>query len=70
MLTVSAFDQDKGSGQNHRVSYSISSGNDGNAFSIDSSSGRLTVGRHIDRETHAAYNLIIEVTSIIIFTNS
>lgn len=63
VLTVSAFDQDKGSGQNHAVSYSIKSGNDGGAFEVDSTSGELRVKNSLDREKQGLYSLILEVMS-------
>lgn len=62
---MSAFDQDKGSGQNHAVSYSITSGNEGNAFEVDSATGELRVKNSLDREKRGLYNLIIEVGSIL-----
>lgn len=45
-------------GFNGEISYSITSGNVGNKFSIDIKTGELTA-RPLDRENHARYNLII-----------
>ena len=64
MLTVSASDKDKGLGQRHAIAYSIASGNDGNAFTIDASTGVLTVNSSLDRETLGKYTLILEVNSL------
>ena len=61
MLTVSAFDKDKGTGQNHAVAYSILSGNDGNAFTINASTGELKVNSLLDMEALGRYTLILEV---------
>ncbi|EDO46189.1 predicted protein, partial [Nematostella vectensis] len=57
ILRVLASDPDAGA--NGRVTYSIISGNHGNAFRIDSTTGRITVVGVVDREALASYNLTI-----------
>ena len=42
------------------ITYSIQSGNPGNAFQIDSMSGRITVASALDFETLSRYQLVIE----------
>lgn len=54
--TVAATDKDIGA--NGVITYSITSGNNGNKFSIDSTSGKLTA-RTLDRESQARYHLTI-----------
>ncbi|XP_022814420.1 protein dachsous [Spodoptera litura] len=54
--TVAATDKDIGA--NGVITYSITSGNNGNKFSIDSTSGKLTA-RTLDRETQSKYHLTI-----------
>ncbi|XP_017772974.1 PREDICTED: protein dachsous [Nicrophorus vespilloides] len=54
--TVVASDADKGS--NGLISYSITSGNVGNKFNINPSSGELSA-KSLDRESHARYHLTI-----------
>ncbi|KOB78988.1 Cadherin [Operophtera brumata] len=54
--TVAATDKDIGA--NGVITYSITSGNNGNKFSIDSTSGQLTA-RTLDRESQARYHLTI-----------
>lgn len=54
--TVAATDKDIGA--NGVITYSITSGNNGNKFSIDSTTGKLTA-RTLDRETQAKYHLTI-----------
>ncbi|XP_045495363.1 protein dachsous [Colias croceus] len=54
--TVSATDKDIGA--NGVITYSITSGNNGNKFSIDSTSGKLTA-KTLDRETQSRYELTI-----------
>ena len=53
--TVSATDPD-GDG----LTYSIASGNDGGAFSIDESGGSIAVASPLDHETKASYTLTVE----------
>lgn len=43
------------------LTYSITSGNDGNAFSIDSSSGVITIANPLNFEVISNYSLIIQV---------
>lgn len=54
--TVTATDKDIGA--NGMITYSIISGNIGNKFSIDSTTGKLTA-KTLDRETQARYDLTI-----------
>ncbi|XP_041987836.1 protein dachsous [Aricia agestis] len=54
--TVTAIDQDIGA--NGVITYSIISGNNGNKFSIDATTGKLTA-KTLDRETQARYDLTI-----------
>lgn len=54
--TVTATDKDIGA--NGVITYSIISGNNGNKFSIDSTTGKLTA-KTLDRETQARYELTI-----------
>ncbi|MGB1259036.1 MAG: cadherin domain-containing protein [Akkermansiaceae bacterium] len=51
------------------LSYAITSGNTGGAFSIDTN-GQIEVAGAIDFETTPAYTLTVEVTDAIGFTNS
>ncbi len=55
--TIGATDAD--SGTNGQLSYSITSGNDQEAFNLDSIRGTLSVARALDRETTASYNLTV-----------
>ena len=48
-------------GENGRVSYSITGGNSGGKFSIESSSGILSC-RPLDRETKESYHLVVTAT--------
>ncbi|XP_049763937.1 protein dachsous-like, partial [Schistocerca cancellata] len=54
--TVVAFDRDEG--PNARITYSITGGNAGNRFSVDSQTGQL-VARPLDREAQARYWLTL-----------
>ncbi|KAJ0175823.1 hypothetical protein K1T71_008982 [Dendrolimus kikuchii] len=54
--TVAATDKDEGA--NGVITYSITSGNNGNKFSIDSTTGKLTA-KTLDRETQSRYLLTI-----------
>ncbi|XP_060803701.1 protein dachsous [Amyelois transitella] len=54
--TVAATDKDIGA--NGVITYSITSGNNGNKFSIDSTTGKLTA-KTLDRETQSKYHLTI-----------
>lgn len=55
LLHVIAIDRD--SGENGRVSYTIVSGNEDGAFSLDSNTGILAVTRPLDRESQNQYAL-------------
>ena len=46
------------------LSYSIESGNTGDVFAIDSSSGQITVVGTLDRETTPSYSLSVQVTEV------
>lgn len=54
--TIAATDKDIGA--NGVITYSITYGNNGNKFSMDSTSGKLTA-KTLDRETQARYHLTI-----------
>ncbi|KAI2656785.1 Protocadherin Fat 1 [Labeo rohita] len=60
VLQVTALDKDKG--LNAEVLYSIDSGNHGNSFNIDQSSGIVSVARELDREYKDQYELIIKAS--------
>ncbi|KAH8409560.1 hypothetical protein KR222_008523 [Zaprionus bogoriensis] len=53
------FTQDADEGLNGDVYYSISSGNEGNHFSLDSATGQLTLARKIDRESQEVHHLTV-----------
>ncbi|XP_059483774.1 fat-like cadherin-related tumor suppressor homolog isoform X2 [Neocloeon triangulifer] len=57
---VSAIDLDKG--ENAKISYAITSGNVGNAFSIDSETGAIQVARDLDMNSNKEYMLTIKAT--------
>ena len=57
VVKFNATDKDGGS-----LSYSIKNGNIGNAFEIESATGRLKTKAILDRETTALYNLTVSVT--------
>lgn len=54
--TIAATDKDIGA--NGVITYSIISGNNGNKFSIDSTTGKLTA-KTLDRETQSKYDLTV-----------
>ena len=56
--TVAATDEDTGS----NLTFSITSGNTGNAFAINASSGAITVAGALDHETTPTYTLIVQVS--------
>jgi hypothetical protein len=56
--TVSAADPDAGS----TLTYSIVSGNTGNAFAINPTTGQITVAGSLDFETLATYSLVVQAT--------
>ncbi|XP_053663835.1 DE-cadherin-like [Anopheles marshallii] len=43
-----------------QITYSIESGNDGNAFKIDTNTGRISVDGRLDYETIRSYQLIVQ----------
>lgn len=57
LYQVAATDRDAGSNAN--ITYTISSGNHGNVFSIDEISGQIKVATVLDRETRSRYELVI-----------
>ncbi|XP_059167708.1 cadherin-23-like [Physella acuta] len=59
VLTVTATDLD--ANQNGQLTYSITAGNTGSAFKIDST-GRVQVAAALDRETTATYTITIRVS--------
>ncbi|CAL1540461.1 unnamed protein product [Lymnaea stagnalis] len=58
VLTITATDPD--ANENAQLTYSITAGNTGNAFKIDST-GRVLINTVLDRETTASYTLTIVV---------
>ena len=63
VFTITASDNDLGN--YNQIQYTINSGNTGDAFSIDSTSGIITVSGLIDSETLASYELVIQATNTI-----
>ena len=61
IFTATAFDAD--SGINANISYSIVMGNTGNTFSINSSTGVITLIRPLNFESIERYNLTISATN-------
>ena len=60
VVTVNAEDPD--SGDNGRVTYAITSGNDGTPFRIEAGSGRIRTNRVLNREDVDHYLLHVEAT--------
>ncbi|XP_043112794.1 protocadherin Fat 1 [Puntigrus tetrazona] len=60
VLQLTALDKDKG--LNAEILYSIDSGNHGNSFNIDQSSGIVTVARELDRKYKDQYELVIKAS--------
>lgn len=60
VLTALAIDRDKG--ENARVTYSITSGNIGNVFNIDSRMGTIQVSRELDLTSSPEYTLHVRAT--------
>ncbi|XP_048032620.1 protocadherin Fat 1 isoform X2 [Megalobrama amblycephala] len=60
VLQVTALDKDKG--LNSEILYSIDSGNHGNSFNIDESSGIVTIARELDRAFRDQYELLIKAS--------
>jgi hypothetical protein len=56
--SVNGSDEDAG----QSVTYSITAGNTGGAFAINSATGELSVNAGLDRETTSTYNLTVTVT--------
>ena len=59
-ITISAIDNDQPGSPNSAITYSISSGNDDNRFSIDSSTGLLSLVSSLDFEVRNNYSLVVE----------
>ena len=57
VFTVYAFDED--SGINSMLNYEISGGNFERVFNINATSGEITLGGSLDRETRSSYDLLI-----------
>ena len=51
--------KDKDSGPNSKVSYFLQDGNNDRTFAIDRDSGKVTVVKHLDRETMSVYSLVV-----------
>lgn len=60
VLKALAVDHDKG--ENARITYSITSGNVGNVFTIDPDLGIIQVARELDLSTAAEYTLYVKAT--------
>ena len=60
VLKVNATDDDSGS--QGEVSFSIVSGNVGDAFVIDAVTGAINTSNSLDRETEAVYNLVVRAS--------
>lgn len=60
VVQITAIDRDKG--KNAQISYSIVSGNVGNAFSIDSTFGVITVSQELNKHIMSEYFLVIRAT--------
>ena len=60
VTTVFAFDRDEPGNPNSQIVYSITSGNTGDTFVLDSDSGVIQLDRDLDFETTPSYNLVIE----------
>ncbi|XP_035389998.1 protocadherin Fat 3a isoform X2 [Electrophorus electricus] len=58
VLTVTALDKDRG--QNAHITYSIESGNTGNAFRIDPTLGIISVARELELSTIGHYVLMVK----------
>ena len=60
--TVVATDPDLASLSNGTLMYTITGGNTGNVFAINSTTGAMTVADVLDYETTASYSLVVTVT--------
>ena len=60
VLTVSAVDNDDGS--NAKVGYSIVSGNNGDAFHINATTGKITTTKMLNHKSEAKFNLNVTAT--------
>ena len=58
VININASDNDKGSQGD--VYYALNGGNTDNSFTIDRTTGAITTATKLDRETTAAYNLIVK----------
>nr|ABX90059.1 hedgling [Amphimedon queenslandica] len=59
-ITISATDNDEPGNPNSIITYSITSGNDGNSFSINSATGLLSLVSSLDFEVRNNYSLVVE----------
>ena len=59
---VTATDPDASTHPHGELVYSITGGNTGSKFTIDSSTGEVTVNGLLDRETTASYQLVVTAT--------
>ena len=59
IFTVFATDSDEPGNPNSDIVYNIVEGNTGNAFSISSNSGVLSIANMLDHETTSSYSLVI-----------
>ena len=62
IFTVFAFDNDEVGNPNSEISYSITLGNVGSVFSIDSTTGIVSISSGLDFETVSSYTLTITAT--------
>ena len=60
VIRVLATDADQPNTPNSIITYSITSGNTGNAFRISSSSGQIQTNQNLDFETTSSYTLVVE----------
>ena len=62
ILQVTATDADEPGNPNSQITYSITDGNVGSAFSIDSSSGQINVVQSLDFEMMSSYTLNLQAS--------
>ncbi|XP_053314421.1 protocadherin-23 [Spea bombifrons] len=59
---IQVFAVDADSGINGQIDYSITGGNENNAFTIDSRQGTLSTNAILDREIKSSYRLVLQAT--------
>ena len=59
---VKVFANDDDIGQNKEVTYTITTGNEEGTFKINKTTGLITLNHTLDRETKAAYRLVVTAT--------